>query len=76
VKRPRRLIFDNAPIPFFAFPSLGFLRDYALGKLSLSLREFETAKNWYASAEAERLRLELMMTQMASTRNDYITPGI
>ncbi len=75
IKRPRRLRFDNAPIPFLTFPSMGFLRDYALAKLSLSIREFESAKFWDASAEKERLRLQQAILLMAAPKMQYITPA-
>src|SRR5262245_6146240 len=76
VKRPRRLAFDKAPLPFLAFPSIAFLRDFALAKLALSIREFDSAKGWGQSAEMERHRLEIAFTQLRSPKHNYISPGI
>ena len=76
VKRPRRLKFTNAQLPFLSFPSMAFLRDFSLAKLSLSIREFETARGWNASAEMERARIENTMVQMSAPKVDFITPGI
>jgi|SRR5215471_562681 len=76
IKRPRRLKFDSAPLPFLTFPSVGFLRDFALSKLSLSIREYETAKGWLELAEQERTRTTAAVLQISSPKNEFITPGI
>ncbi len=74
VKRPRRTIYDSAPLPFLTVPSMAFLRSYALKMLSLSIREFESAKAWDSIAEAERLKTELVVAQMSKPKNQFITP--
>ena len=73
IKRPRRLAFDNAPLPFLTVPSVAFLRYWALSLLSLSIREFKSADAWEAKAEKERARCELTVVQMNHVKNDYIT---
>lgn len=74
VKRPRRIIFDNAPLPFLTIPSVAFLRSYALARLSLSIREFESAAAWEGLADKERLKAEQVVAQMSRPKNQYITP--
>lgn len=74
IKRPRRLRFDSAPLPFLTFPSIAFLRSFALSRLSLSIREFESAEAWDKVSETERSRCELAVLQMNQPRNQYITP--
>lgn len=74
VKRPRRLRFDNAPLPFLTVPAVPFLKYNSLSLLSISIREFETAKAWAEKAENERGQLELTVMQMNQNKNQYITP--
>ncbi len=73
IKRPRRLRYDNAPLPFLTVPSTAFLRYFAMSRLSITIREYEAAKAWAEVAEAERTRLELAVLQMNSVKNEYIT---
>lgn len=73
VKRPRRLRFDNSPLPFLTIPSTAFLRSYAISKLMLSIREFESWKAYKQESEDERLRCELAVMQMNRNVNEYIT---
>lgn len=74
IKRPRRLRFENSPLPFLTFPSTAFLRNYALAAIYLALKEFSSADRYEAKAEAERRSCELAVVEMNRPKNDYITP--
>lgn len=75
-KRPRRLRFDNSPLPFLTFPSLAFLRNHALSALFLHCKEFDTALAFDTKAEAERQSAVLSIAQMSHTKNQWILPAI
>lgn len=74
IVKPRRLAFDNSPLPFPTIPSTEFLRDYALGLLFLSLHEYESADRWEAKAERRRLEAVRAVSQINGNVNDRVTP--
>ncbi len=74
VKRPRRLRFDNSPLPFLTVPCTEFLQAYAMARLSISIREYDASKAWDEVAERERTRCELLVNDMNHVKNQFITP--
>lgn len=74
IVKPRRLRFDNAPLPFPTVPSTEFLRNFALSAIFLSIREYKAAEAWDAKAEKARSRCELAVTAMNRTKNQRVTP--
>lgn len=76
IKRPRRIRFDSAPLPFLTVPSTAFLRYHALSVLFLSIHEYEASTAWSEKAERERARCELAVLAMNRPKNQYITPCV
>ncbi len=74
VKRPRRLKYDNASLPFLTVPSTAFLRNYALSRLALSIREFESAQAYGVIAEQERTSCLRVVLDMNRPKMISITP--
>lgn len=74
IVKPRRLRFDNAPLPFPTIPCTEFLRSYALSRLLLSLHEFDAAKGFAEVAENERKNCEKALSMVNFNKNTTVTP--
>lgn len=74
VKRPRRLRYDNSPLPFLTVPATAFLEAYASSRLLLSIREFESAQAWGLIAEQERQTCLKVVLDMNRPKMVSITP--
>lgn len=74
VVKPRRMIYDNALIPFANISSTEFLKMYVGAQLDLSNHEY-TGHN-IKSGKAERIRLEILqgLNTQATTKQRTITP--
>ena len=74
-KKPRRLRFNQAPIPLQRYSgSTEAVRDYAIAKVKMGLEEFEAAQGWMANAAA--LQAQILSTVNLMNRNKVrrITP--
>lgn len=74
IVKPRRLAFDNSPLPFPTIPSTEFLRDFALAQLFLALHEYEASDRWEAKSERRRLEAVRAVSQINGNVNDRVTP--
>lgn len=74
VRRPGRLLFDDAPLPFTAIPAAQFVRQKALSDLCLSIYEFDSASAWEQKAEGQRTNILLALLQQSRNKNRTITP--
>lgn len=74
IVKPRRLRFDNSPLPFPTVPSTEFIRDFALSQLFLSIREYKASESWESKSEKARTRCELAVTSMNRPKNQRVTP--
>lgn len=72
VKKPRRMRFDNSPLPFPNVPATEFIRSYALSRIFLSVFEFDAAKAWASIAESERELCSDALTTMARPKTSTI----
>lgn len=57
IRRPRRLRYEEALIPFETFDPEAFLRYYALSLCMLANHEFDASQAWQLKAEGERLSI-------------------
>lgn len=73
IVKPRRMLFDNSPLPFPTVPSEEFLRCFALSGIFLALREINIAASWEKKADAARARCELALTITNRPRNQRVT---
>jgi hypothetical protein len=73
VVKPRRMRFDNSPLPFPTVPSEEFLRNFALSGIFLALREINLAAAWEKKADASRVRCELALTATNRPKNQRVT---
>ncbi len=74
-KKPRRLIFNNAPIPLQRYAgATECVRDYAVAKVKMALEEFEGAQGWMASASATRAEILSTVNLMNRNKVQRITP--
>jgi len=73
IVKPRRLRFDNSPLPFPTVPAIEFFREFSLALLFLELRETTLAKAWDDKAEKARSRCELAITSMNRPKNQRVT---
>lgn len=74
-KKPRRLRFDQAPIPLQRYSgSTECVRDYAIAKVKMSLEEFEAAQGWMANATATRAEILSTVNLMNRNKVRRITP--
>jgi hypothetical protein len=74
VVKPRRMLYDNATLPFTNISATEFLKMYSDAKLDLSNHEY-TGYNLKSSA-AERIRLEIVqgLNTQATAKQRTITP--
>jgi len=74
IVKPRRMRFNNSPLPFPTVPSTEFFRNFALSLIFLSLREINLATAWEKKADTARARCELALTFSNRPRNARVTP--
>lgn len=74
VMKPRRMRFDNAPLPFPTIPSTEFIRNYALSLIFLSLHEYDASQAWDTKADKALIKAVRAVTAMHRNRNDRVTP--
>lgn len=77
VKKPRRLRYDQADLPYPSITGLHeYLVDYAISMCKLSLEEYGASKNWSTKADEAMLGLLLAMNTENLTKNRFITPHL
>lgn len=74
IVKPRRLAFDNSPMPFPTVPDDKYIRCQALSDLFLSLREYKTSESWQAKATEELASCVLAVASMNRPKNQRIMP--
>jgi hypothetical protein len=74
-KKPRRLRFDNALLPFQQYAgSTECISDYAVGKVKMALEEFEAANGWIASSAQREGAILIAANLQNVNRVQRITP--
>lgn len=76
VSKPRRVRFDNAPMPFSGIAYVAFIRFFALSLLKLSQEEYQASGQWEAKADKERMDIMKSLTAFNRNKNNVITPYI
>lgn len=77
VKKPRRLRYDQADIPYPSITGLHeYLVNYALGTCKMSLEELGAAKNWLALADTGLQEILISMNTENLTKNRFIVPHL
>ena len=74
-KRPRRLAFPNSIVPFQQYAgAIECICDYAVGKVQMSLKEFDSAKAFMATAMAAKQDILIAANLQNRQRVSRITP--
>lgn len=74
IAKPRRLAFDNSPLPFQNAPTTKYFRCQSLSDLFLSIHEYTAAAAWETKAQTELLRAVRAVSRINTNRNVYVTP--
>lgn len=74
-QKPRRLRFANSPLPFSQYAgATEYVGDYALSKIMMGLKEFDSAQGFRASAETLKIAILESANLQNRSRATRITP--
>lgn len=74
VAKPRRIKFDNAPLPLTGVAIIGFLRYFAISLLKLAFEEYQASTAWDGKAEKARMEILKALTKTIANKNNTVTP--
>jgi hypothetical protein len=75
VAKPRRLRYDQAPIPYQNVTGVHpFLKFYAKQMLYLGVNEFLNAQGWQGAADGARMKIQQSLMQESWKKNSRIVP--
>lgn len=74
IRRPRRLRYANAQIPFNTIPCLKYLRCQAMSDLSPTIYEYDAAEVWQKKADAEKAEILRAVIMQSRNKNQTVTP--